>query len=151
MADKPKRAKRSKPSKRLTTGPTPALLDELEEWISEGKPLRAFCRQEGKPSFRTVYRWMEANDKLSSRIARAREHGFDALAGQCLDLADEEPDLLEKGGYDSGHTNWKKLQIWTRLQLLAKWDPSRYGDKHQVQHGGGISVNVSTGVPREEE
>jgi hypothetical protein len=30
----------------------------------------------------------------------------------------------------------RKLRIYTRLQLLAKWNPKRYGDRVEVEHQG---------------
>jgi hypothetical protein len=39
------------------------------------------------------------------------------------------------------------LQIDTRLRLLGKWDPSRYGDRQAVAHEGGVTLHVITGVP----
>ena len=39
----------------------------------------------------------------------------------------EGPDGTEITREDMlGH---RKLQIWTRLQLLAKWNPTKYGDR----------------------
>jgi len=34
----------------------------------------------------------------------------------------------------------RKLQIETRLKLLAKWDPKRYGDLQKVEHSGSVDV-----------
>ena len=73
--------------------------------------------------------------------ARARDEGFDQIAAQALIIADtqhegeivtEKPDgTVERRREDMlGH---RKLQIETRLKLLAKWDPRRYGDKLQVE------------------
>jgi len=31
--------------------------------------------------------------------------------------------------YDPGSIAWRKNQIETRLKLLAKWNPRKYGDK----------------------
>jgi hypothetical protein len=28
--------------------------------------------------------------------------------------------------------SWQKNRVWARLQLLAKWDPKRYGDKLEL-------------------
>ena len=36
----------------------------------------------------------------------------------------------------------RKLQIETRLKLLAKWDPKRYGDKVDLNHGGEVGLQV---------
>jgi hypothetical protein len=107
--------------------------DELVQWISNGKTLREFCRQDGMPSFNAVYDW-EAEDKdFASRIAHARLKGHDVIAEECAALSDTEPlAVFDEAGnkrYDPGSIAWRKMQIETRLKLLAKWNPRKYGDK----------------------
>lgn len=111
------------------------------EQLSEGIPLREICRQEGMPAWRTVYDWMWKNEALSTAIAHARDIGYDKMAEECLYIADNlhigQKKVYSSGaeeGEDSmtvteedmlGH---RKLQIETRLKLLAKFNPKRYGD-----------------------
>lgn len=101
--------------------------------------MEKICRDDGMPSSRTVLRWKEANESFASDIARAREAGFDAIAAECLDIADETSnDTLFTEHGDRPNTEWisrSKLRVETRLKLLAKWDPKRYGDKQQVDIG----------------
>lgn len=94
------------------------------------------------PSVSTVHEWMKADDAFSGSIARARKDGFDVIAADCLKIADtpktgkivkRSPDGTTETIEDMlGH---RKLQIDTRLKLLAKWDPKRYGDKQEITHG----------------
>ena len=117
--------------------------DEIIEWISAGKMLREYCRQPAKPSWDTVYNWAKANEEFNQRFARAREDGQDVMSEECAALADTPPE----GPQDVA---WRKLQIETRLKLLAKWNPRKYGDRQQVDHGGGMQITLLTGVPDEE-
>ena len=113
------------------------LADELVQWISEGKTLREWCRLPGKPARRTVDEWRQKDPEFAKRMWRARDDGYDVIAEEALHIADRP----SKHEDDVQH---RKLQIWTRLQLLAKWDPRRYGDK--VQIGGdanGVPVAIS--------
>jgi len=123
---------------------TQAIADELVAWIAEGKPMREWCRLPGKPHFTTVYDWMDRDEGFSLRIARAREDGYDVIADQCMTLADDEP-------RDQVYVAWRRLQVDTRLKLLAKWNPKKYGDRQAVAHEGGITLNVITGVPDADE
>jgi terminase small subunit-like protein len=118
--------------------------DAIIAWISEGKPLREFCRQEGSPAWRTVYDWLEANVDFAARFVRARDMGADAIAEEALEIANTplEGVRREMGGKDGpkeiyedmlGH---RKLQVETRLKLLAKWHPKKYGDKIDHTLGG---------------
>ena len=106
---------------------------QLVAWISDGKTLREFCRQSGMPNFSVIYDW-EAEDKdFAQRIVRARIIGHDAIAEECAALSDTEPlaifDDIGNKRYDAGSVAWRKMQIETRLKLLAKWNPRKYGDK----------------------
>jgi hypothetical protein len=132
---------------------SPEIAQEMCNLLAEGVPLREICRRDGFPAWRTVYDWMVRDDEavaagggagLSASIARAREIGYDALAEQCLMIADT-PQMGRKTVYSSGDEQrdsvtvteeemlgHRKLQIETRLKLLAKWDPKRFGDRVQL-------------------
>ncbi len=117
---------------------------EIVDRLSKGEPLAAICRDDHMPTDRTVRNWQAADDAFASAIAGAREVGFDQIAAECLRIADtpligEERTTKDDGkvevreGDMLGH---RKLQIETRLKLLAKWDPKRYGDKVALTGGG---------------
>jgi hypothetical protein len=114
--------------------------DEIVEWIEQGKTLRDYCRQPGKPHYNTVYQWLDKDEEFNVRFVRAREVGYEALAQECQAIADEN--CLDQ--VDVGRN---RLRVETRLKLLAKWWPQKYGDRQAVEHGGSVSLNVITGVP----
>lgn len=117
--------------------------EKMCELLSDGIPLREICRMEGMPAWRTVYDWMYRDDALgekgvglSAAIARAREVGYDAIAEECLIIADTPKFGQKQVMSDEGSTTTvedmlghRKLQIETRLKLLAKWNPKKYGDR----------------------
>lgn len=114
---------------------TDAVAREICERLAQGEPLASICRDERMPAVRTVGDWRERLPEFSASIARARDEGFDALAAQCLDIADDKSgDIRLVGDDDQEVCNTEfvqraKLRIETRLKLLAKWDPKRYGDR----------------------
>lgn len=114
--------------------------------LSEGEPLASICRDEEMPAVRTVSDWKRAHEAFSADIARAREDGFDKLAAQCLDIADETNlDTIHTENGDRPNTEWisrSKLRIETRLKLLAKWDPKRYGEKIVQEHTGANGADL---------
>jgi hypothetical protein len=134
------------------------ILDALEVWISEGKTLREFCRQDGMPSWTTVYKWIEADEDAAKRIACARARGEDAIAQECFAIADDASnDWMVENDKKGEAVGWKlngdhvqrsKQRIWTRLQLLAKWNPKKYGDKitQEVQGADGGPIKVDATV-----
>lgn len=116
------------------------IADQVVDWISQGKTLREFCRQPGNPSFVTVYEWLAKDEEFAVRFAHARETGHEVLAQECAAIADENC-------IDQVDVGRNRLRIETRLKLLAKWNPKKWGEKQSVEHGGSVSLNVITGVP----
>lgn len=121
---------------RVTTF-TVELATEIVERLSLGEPMAVICRDDHMPTDRTVRNWMTADPDFASAIAGARASGFDVLAAQCLQIADtplqgQETVTKADGAIEVregdmlGH---RKLQIETRLKLLAKWDPKRFGER----------------------
>lgn len=113
--------------------------EEICERIANGEPLRVICRDEHMPAWRTVYHWIEAQPEFAARIARARDLGYDAIAEEALEIANTpcegvRTEVSENGTKEVredmlGH---RKLQVETRLKLLAKWAPQKYGDKQAI-------------------
>lgn len=118
---------------------TPEIVDQILERVTAGEPLAQVLRSEGMPKPSTFYLWLEKDEDLSGRFARAREFGADAIAVEALRIADtpiegvrrkETEDGVEVTTEDMlGH---RRLQVETRLKLLAKWDPKRYGEKLEL-------------------
>ena len=121
------------------------------EQLSEGVPLRQICRDnDGFPAWRTVYDWMGRDESLSASIARARDIGYDALAEECLLIADTPQFGQKQVMSDEGATTTiedmlghRKLQIETRLKLLAKFHPTKYGDRVAIEGvEGGAAIKT---------
>lgn len=114
--------KRGRPTKR-----TPAVERKVLEWLQAGKPLEELCRQKGMPSSRAVRMWAEDDEDFSSDLARARDVGFDAIAWECVEIADNEE--LDPAA--------RRVRVDTRLKLLACWDRRRYGPNAELNMTGG--------------
>lgn len=141
---------------------TPAVLKRIVDGLSEGTPLTVLCSPATMPSDRTVRDWMDSNPEVSAEIVRARERGFDKIALDALRIADnpeigeeitESEDGMQVKRSDMlGH---RKLQIETRLKLLAKWDPKRYGERMAQEisgpNGGPVSVAAVQLSPDQEQ
>ncbi len=116
---------------------------EIVKRLSKGEPLASICRDDHMPAVRTVSDWKDFSPKFAADFVRARDEGFDAIAADCLEIADDKSgDIRIVGGEDdegrevcnTEFVQRSKLRIETRLRLLAKWDPKRYGDKQQLEH-----------------
>jgi hypothetical protein len=136
---------------------TPELVQEIAERLSVGEPLAQICRDSHMPHPSTVRDWMAADESISRLIARAREDGFDSIASNALEIADDgrrDYDADEDGRefVNHDHIARARLRVETRLKLLAKWDPKRYGEKLAMEHagpGGGPVQIQATMTPQE--
>lgn len=134
---------------------TPELVAAICERLAKGEPLAVICRDEGMPHPSTVRAWMAKDEDVSRAIACAREDGEDAIAAECLLIADTPVEgVVEKaervalplpeGSPDGAEPAFelrvvevrkedmlghRKLQIETRMKLLAKWNPKKWGDR----------------------
>jgi len=114
-----------------------AIAQEICEGLAEGTPLREICRRDHMPEWRTVYDWMRRDEALSTSIAHARDIGYDKMAEECLQIADTPVEGRKIVETEDGKVMYtredmlghRKLQIETRLKLLAKFNPKKYGDR----------------------
>ena len=131
---KPKRKiakkKTGRPTKR-----TPAVIRRICEGLAKGRPMTLICEPDSMPDPSNVWEWAQKDQALSEAIARARAVGFDAIAQAAMDIADDPEEDVQRS----------KLRIETRLKLLAKWDPKRYGDKIDVEHKGTVDIEITIG------
>ena len=105
----------------MSTVRTAENADKIVAGISDGVPLRQLCR-DLQISKSEVYRWRDDDAEFEGRIARARLEGFDAIADETIEIVDN---LTEDPAS-------RRVRADTRLKLLAKWDPKRYGDKQLI-------------------
>lgn len=107
--------------------------------LAEGTPLTVICRAENMPSPRTVRDWEADDPEVAAAIARAREIGEYAIAEGCLEIADDSRndwmEAVAEGGdekaarFNGDHVQRCKLRIETRLKLLAKFNPKKWGER----------------------
>jgi hypothetical protein len=126
---------------------TPELEAIIVEGLSEGVPLRQLARLHGfgKSAF---YEWCKEDAELAGRIAHARELGFDAIAEEALEIADDGTnDWTKRESADGStgddvlngeHVQRSKLRIETAAQaareVVAR--PIRREDRSQAQRRG---------------
>ena len=116
------------------------IVDLICERLSSGVPLAEICRQPGLPSHDSVWRWGQQSEDIARSIARARELGEEAIAAEALRIADGAvPDA--NGECDPTRD---KLRVDTRLKLLAKWNPGRWGDRVQLRHANADGDKIDT-------
>jgi hypothetical protein len=122
------------------------------ERLAKGETLASICREAGMPGYSTVHDWIAAHKEFAGCIAQARARGFDVIAEDCLAIADETSrDTIYTEQGERPDSEWiarSKLRVDTRLKLLAKWDPKRYGDLTKVEHSGSVDIAASLTAAR---
>jgi hypothetical protein len=100
---------------------TPELGREVCEHLADGGFAAAWCRKRKiRPAL--INKWMEQTPEFEVSIARARRSQFDCIAEDCVTIADAPYTTMEQ-------IRQAQLRIDTRMKLLGKWDPQRYGDR----------------------
>lgn len=132
----------------------PEVIKKILDGLSRGETLISLCEGDGMPAPSTFREWARKDPKLSSDFARAREEGFDAIAEGILEIADDGRNdwMVGKNGpvFDQEHVQRSKLRIESRLKLLAKWDPRRYGER--IEHVGHMTLEqIVTGAGQAKE
>lgn len=131
---------------------TPEILEEIGRRMGNGEPLAHICRDEHMPDDSTVRRWIREDQEVYDQIQAARDAGEEVILADCLVISDtpdmgtverwepvqvtkpdgtvaEEFKLVERRVED--RLQHRKLRIWTRLELLKRWNPRKYGDRMQ--------------------
>jgi hypothetical protein len=133
---------------------TPELAGKICERLQDGRTLRDVCRDEDMPDERTVRGWAtEDREGFFPQYARAREIGYQAMADELLEIADDgKNDWMERKGEDGNsayvlngeHVQRSRLRTDTRKWLLSKALPKIYGDRvvneHSGPNGGPIAI-----------
>lgn len=120
---------------------TPELAATILGRLREGETLRAICRDEGMPVASTVILWTKTREDFAEQYARAREAGYNVMAEQTLEIADDssrDTYTDDDGNVRVDHevVNRSRLRVDTRKWLLSKALPKIYGDKLDVTSGG---------------
>lgn len=105
----------------MADSPIADKIEDICNELAEGKSLRAICREMDLKESSVRY-WLNKEGEAFAHSARARELGCDALADECIEIADGPGDPADK-----------RIKIDTRIRLIGKWS-QRYSDKLTVDN-----------------
>lgn len=114
---------------------------------NDGRPIRDILKEKWSPSPSTFFQWLDDDEKLAKRYARACEIRADVLFDEMLTIAftpeiGETVKMVQKGskkemektkGDMLGH---RKLKVDTIKWALSKMAPKKYQDKIDVTSNG---------------
>ena len=129
--------------------------------LSEGMSLRKILKADTAgvlPSQGTVYNWLFSHPDFLKQYTRAREEQAETLADEIIDIADEQPEIVDvvdkrtgeliEHKLDGAFLQWQKNRIEARKWTAMKLKPKKYGDRVAVEgvEGGAPIVTEDTGA-----
>ena len=106
----------------------------------------------------TFYRWLQQDEELCKRYARARADQAQVMADEITQIADNTQEgviVTEKadGSVETKRADMlehRKLRIESRQWLAAKLLPKVYGERIQQEHSGpdGGAIQIVSTIPR---
>lgn len=133
---------------------SPELLEALCNYMAQGGMMLTFSQHVGM-SRSTLYSWCSKDPEWKAAVAKAKEQGVDAIAEEALTIATET--LMVEDVYERYDKNGKllsmdkkkgdavharKLAVSTRLELLKKWAPEKYGDKVEAKSDSSLASKI---------
>lgn len=123
---------------------TKELSDKICDQLAEGISLRTVCLADDMPDKATVFRWLRTNKEFCDQYTRAKEESADAMAEDVLDIADDGRNdwmTITKGNNsfdvpDREVLQRSKLRVDTRIWLMSKMKPKKYGEKLDLSNNG---------------
>jgi hypothetical protein len=109
----------------------------LCEWLTAGKSLVAFCSAFPQgPARMAWFNWLRDDPTFAECYSRAREAGADALADDCIAIADDA-----EGEAEPAAVNAAKLRVNTRQWMASKLRPKVYADRVETVTSGALTVH----------
>ncbi|MCT4261611.1 terminase small subunit protein [Elizabethkingia anophelis] len=136
------------------------------EIADKGRSVRSILKDEGMPSMRTFFKWLDEDEEKVKQYARACEIRAEGIFDEILDIADDGTNdymTLVKGDMeynveDREVTNRSKLRVDARKFWLSKVHPKKYGDKidvtskgDKIEGGQPTIINLQYAPPPDEE
>jgi len=151
MADKDEPKQNGRPS-----GYTQKIADTICEMMADGMSVREICAMDDMPSKSMVFRWLGQHESFRDRYARACEARSEHMADEILDIADNaQNDYMERMGDDDKAEGWRengeamqrsKLRIDSRKWLLAKLQPTKYGERITQDINAKVDITTTAKV-----
>lgn len=149
-------AKPRKPRKPRWKGNKEQTIEIILEGITY-KALNVVCREDPTlPTPQAFLAWVRDDEALYERYTRAMKIRADRMLDEILEIADDKtgdllfnPDgtpmmnALGQLMYAQDHIQRAKLKVHARQWMMGRMNPSKYSDKQQVEHTGGVKSNIT--------
>lgn len=97
--------------------------------IARGESVRKVCEADDMPSRTTVFNWLHEHSEFVDQYTRAKEDSAEAMAEEIMEIVDDAKE-------DKNALMKAKLRADTRMWLMTKMKPKKYGPKVDVTSDG---------------
>lgn len=119
---------------------TPELAEAVLAHLEDGLCVSEIAAIEGMPKVSTVGQWRAKHPEFAAAYARAHDAGILENEAELMREARRKPvDAVDAAG--------QRILVDTLKWRLSKRLPKDFGDRQQVEHSGGVRLDVVTGVP----
>ena len=128
-----------------------AKFDRVCELVAGGMSVNKACEEDGTPSRRTFYLWLEGGEsELLHSYARALETRTELQVEEIIEIADDTSRDKEMVNgvevIDHEHIARSRLRVDARKWTASKMLPKKYGDKIQQEHTGPNGADLRFGI-----
>lgn len=147
-ARKPATKKNAIPKEIPTLGRPSSYTEEMADKICallvQGMSCNKISQLDGFPAKSVIYWWLSQHQTFLDKYTQALEIRSLTFLDEMADIADDgSNDYYEKKGkngetfmaFDSEHVQRSRLRVDTRIKLLEKLQPRKYGAKVDMNHG----------------
>jgi hypothetical protein len=103
------------------------LAETICEWLSAGKSLRSFCRQQDTPDVSTICRWIVKHDEFRKQYVQARESAGYAHADGIVEIVE----MLRDGLLDP---NTAKAMMDGLKWSAERMAPKTHSARQEIDH-----------------
>ena len=99
--------------------------------MMNGEAITAICRNDDQPHYSVFMKWVQSDQDLFDRYARARAIQADYFFDQMVEIADLDPDI-----------NRARMRVDARKWHTSKISPRKYGDRLLAQLDATVTHQV---------
>ena len=137
------------------------IAEEICRRLANGESLLGICADKPDyfPERAVIYQWLDQKPEFLDMYKKARAKQADSLLDECARIADDgSQDIKTKIGRDGReyeyidheHINRSRLRVETRLRMIEKLAPRKYGTKLELSGDSDsplkVCVNIDLGA-----
>lgn len=118
-----------------------AIIDHVVAELACGRSVKRILEEDDEmPASSQFWKWHFESEDIQEKVARAREHGVEAIMDETIQIADNVAnDTIKDDSGERPNTEWitrSRLRVDTRHKYAQMIAPRKYGPKLDLTSGG---------------